>query len=154
MNIIRKLACKHTASDGSSELKFVSYHDEKYDVGRMKAVWTTYRCAHCGRTVRKDGIQAKFQSGSKAEAYYDRNQAVMAMARLAQMNGMTVGVKGDDPEWPIVFIDLPTGQVSWHIPAAEMRSPLPEYAGEWDGHALDEKRSRIESFIGLQNDPI
>ena len=91
----------------------------------------------------------KFQSDSMGEAYFDRNQAAQALAKLAQAQGMTVGVKKneEDPEWPILFIDLPTGQVSWHLTADEVVVKFPEYEGEWDGHDLDVKRQRVESFL-------
>ena len=88
----------------------------------------------------------KLQSDSLSEAYYDRNQAVLALARLAQRLGYQVGVK-PDAEWPILFIDVPAGQVSWHIPAAELVGEWPEYPGEWDGHALNEKRRRMAEVV-------
>ena len=56
----------------------------------------------------------KFESDNLTEAYFDRNQAVMALAILAEALGHTVGLNAnpDDCEWPILYIDLPTGQVS------------------------------------------
>lgn len=37
----------------------------------------------------------------------------------------------------VAYIDLPSGQVSWH---------LPEYAGTWDRHTTDEKYLRCRTF--------
>ena len=53
----------------------------------------------------------------------------------------------DKPDWPVLMIDLPTGQVGWHLPRAEVLGDWPSYEGSWDGHSLEEKRDRIERFI-------
>ena len=81
-----------------------------------------------------------------SEAYYDRNLVVQALAKLAMDQGLNVGIK-QDKEWPILYVDLPTGQASWHIPASELVGEFPEYKGKWDGHDLDQKRGRIKEFI-------
>ncbi|MCP4538532.1 MAG: hypothetical protein GY832_15460 [Chloroflexi bacterium] len=89
------------------------------------------------------------QSSTIQEAYLDRNQAVQAMARMAQLLGMEVGVQTDpsEPEWPVLFVDLPTGQVSYHLPKDAMVGEWPKYTDEWDGHNLDEKRSRLTDYV-------
>ncbi len=89
------------------------------------------------------------QSNSKEDAYLDRNLAVMALARLAQRQGYPVGILQDpaEPDWPVMMIDLPTGQVGWHIPQAELHGDWPVYSGEWDGHNLKQKRQRVKKMI-------
>ena len=89
------------------------------------------------------------QSSTIDDAYFDRNQAVMALAKMAMQSGYRVGLKKDpdEPEWPVLMIDLPTGQVGWHLPVNEVRGDWPEYDKEWDGHSLEDKRQRIMSFI-------
>jgi len=83
------------------------------------------------------------------EAYFDRNQAVMLAARLASKLGYRVGVAEDkdEPGWTLLYIDLPTGQVSWHIPDDELIEDWQPYAGVWDGHSVGEKRQRIVDFL-------
>ncbi len=84
------------------------------------------------------------------KVYFDRNQAVMAMARLALQQGYKAGLRVDsnDPDWPVLMIDLPTGQVGYHLPKNEVTvEDWPEYDKEWDGHSLVEKRMRMEKFI-------
>lgn len=85
------------------------------------------------------------------EAYFDRNQAVLALARLALDGGHSVGLGIDpsEPDWPVLYIDLPgAGQVSWHLPATEVDlSSWPRYPGVWDGHDVEEKRRRLALFI-------
>ena len=96
-------------------------------------------------------MAGKLESDSLEEAYFDRNQAVQALGRMAQRLRFRVGLKPNekDPDWPILMIDLPTGQVSWHLPRTEIVGKWPEYEGEWDGHDLEEKRRRIGEFIAL-----
>ena len=61
-----------------------------------------------------------------------------AMA-LAWMCDYEAGIRidPDNPEWPVAFIGLPTGQVSWH---------MPQYKTPYDGHTTDEKYRRIAEF--------
>ncbi len=42
-------------------------------------------------------------------------------------------------------MDLPNGQVSWHIPDSELPPVvfLPQYAGTWDSHTTAEKYERV-----------
>lgn len=89
------------------------------------------------------------QSSTLDDAYFDRNQAVMALARLARKQGFKVGLHIDpeEPEWPVLMIDLPTGQVGWHLKKEDLIGLWPEYEKEWDGHSLDVKRDRMKTFI-------
>ncbi len=89
------------------------------------------------------------QSSGIDEAYLDRNQAVQLLARAAQSLGWQMGVRidPDEPGWPVLMIDLPSGQVSWHIKADELVGMWHAYQGEWDGHSLDEKRRRMAAEI-------
>ena len=84
------------------------------------------------------------------EAYFDRNQLVLAFARLAQAQGWRVGVGTDpgEPDWPVLYVDAPAGQVSWHLPKAEIDiATWPRYPGQWDGHDVAEKRARLARLI-------
>jgi len=81
------------------------------------------------------------------EAYLDRNLAVQVVAELALRLGFNAGIKERETAWPILYVDLPTGQVSWHIPSAELNGYFPDYAGEWDGHGVEEKRVRLRKFL-------
>ena len=81
------------------------------------------------------------------EAYMDRNLAVQVLAILARQQGYQIGIRNREDDWPILSVDLPTGQVSWHIPKDEIVALLPDYPGEWDGHDLKEKRDRLRRFL-------
>lgn len=54
------------------------------------------------------------------------------------------------PDWPVVYIDTPRGQLSWHINPLDLdlfdhvwkgRDGFPAY--EWDGHTTEEKYARL-----------
>lgn len=89
------------------------------------------------------------QNNSKEDVYFDRNQAVMALAKLALRQGFKTGLRIDpnEPDWPVLMIDLPSGQVGWHLPKHEIYGTWPEYTQEWDGHTVTEKRRRLERFL-------
>ena len=90
------------------------------------------------------------QSSTLEEAYFDRNQAVMVLARFAQQLGYSVGLGVDtqEPDWPVLIVTLPDGsQVSWHLPKDELVGRWPFHPWGWDGHDLEMKRKRIGDFL-------
>ena len=103
-------------------------------------------CFQCSCTKYKK--QTKNES-TPDEAYLDRNLVVQVLARLSHELGYKVGIK-DDSKWPILYIDLPTGQVSWHIPKKELIGDWPIYEGKWDGHDLGTKRNRLKAYMEVK----
>jgi hypothetical protein len=75
--------------------------------------------------------------------YVIRYGLVWQAVSLAVECGIAAGVRIDpaEPEWPVAYIDLPTGQVSWH---------MPQFADPWDGHDTEEKYHRVRAFIEAQ----
>ena len=82
-------------------------------------------------------------SGDVVRGYRLRNQLVLWALVLAMHEGYTIGIRTDsgEPDWPAVFVELPTGQVSWH---------LTQHEKEWDGHSTADKYGRIERFCEQQ----
>lgn len=95
-------------------------------------------------------------------AYTERNRLVAALARLLSRDvvkpggappAMTAWLAehdpadaGWDPEWrTIVFIDGPTGQLSWHLHDSDVPlfDGLPRGPNSWDGHTTPEKYERV-----------
>lgn len=72
--------------------------------------------------------------------YEVREPLVWKALVAAQEAGYQAGVRMDpeDPEWPVVFIELPQGQVSWH---------MLQHGRKWDGHSTDEKYRRVSRFV-------
>ena len=75
---------------------------------------------------------------AKVDAVYsERNRLAAALARMALAAGFKAG-KGVDPDetkWPVIYVDTPNGQVSWHIAEADAHvlEGLPQYGEQWDG---------------------
>ena len=71
--------------------------------------------------------------------YKVRNPLIWQALVLAQQVGYQAGVRLDPEvsDWPVVHIELPTGQVSWHVPQHEK---------PWDTHTVEQKFVRIDAF--------
>lgn len=98
-------------------------------------------------------------------AYTERNQLVAALARIlpktlahrewvipkdapavAWLAEHDPADAGWDPEWrTIVFIEGPTGQLSWHLHDSDVPlfDGLPRGPNSWDGHTTPEKYERV-----------
>jgi len=90
------------------------------------------------------------------EVYRERNMCVTLIARMATALGYHAGLaqhdpkdKNWDPAWKtIVYIDLPSGQVSWHIHESEIGwfADLRPYPGQWDLHTNEQKYARVLAY--------
>lgn len=77
--------------------------------------------------------------------YEERYRLVLeAVARAASV-GIPAGFRLDpsEPEWPVAFIQLPTGMVSWH---------MPQFATPYDGHSTPEKYQRCRDYLSFLNE--
>ena len=89
-----------------------------------------------------------------AKIYEDRNHVALLAAELARMCGykVTVSVDPDEPDWPVLYIELPTGQISWHMQKNKITNCLerfPHKKTNWDGHTTRQKNKRIREFLSL-----
>lgn len=72
-------------------------------------------------------------------SYEDRNDALLMGAAYAAAAGIPVGFRVEQcPQWPLLYVQLPTGQVSWHLPAFET---------PYDGHTTVQKYDRLFAWI-------
>ena len=80
------------------------------------------------------------QQTDALKEYDARNAIIVAALGSATDLGYATGFRIDpaEPEWPVVFIELPEGQISYH---------LPQHVLPWDGHTIAEKNIRITQFI-------
>lgn len=94
---------------------------------------------------------------AKAEriaVYAERNKVVAALAVMARRAGWKCGIGthlGEtwEPDWrTTILIDLPTGQVSWHVHDSEVQwfAFLGPYDGKWDGHSTVAKYERLANL--------
>ncbi len=80
--------------------------------------------------------------------YRERNQLVSALSKLYPSYFL---IDPSEPDWLVVAVELPTGQVTWHIPDdeikqffAHLKHDTPERA--WDGHNNEEKYRRLAAI--------
>lgn len=95
-------------------------------------------------TLEKGGYRIVPADGDH-DTEFDRNQLAMLAAGQALALGMKAGV-GRVADHALVVIDLPTGQVSWCIPAEEMVADLPDYDGPL-GNTSGRRRERMEKVL-------
>jgi hypothetical protein len=92
-------------------------------------------------TVSHYMLRAALKAAVEYDTDYDKRYGTVIMAAYwAFQNGLKVGFRIDpaEPEWPVVYIVLPTGQISWHMPQIDE---------EWDGHSTEEKHRRINEYL-------
>lgn len=95
---------------------------------------------------------------SKDSAYRERNMLVCALTKLfpAYLARHDESDESWERDWMwIVYIDLPTGQVSWHIHDSEFTkfSHLEIKENNWDGHNTERKYQRLLALSALSNPP-
>lgn len=85
-------------------------------------------------------IERGLDASGRAEAYMARRQMLAAAIGQAHRCGFEWGFRIDlkEPEWPVLYIELPTGQCSWH---------MPQHSEPWDGHSTELKMKRIDAFL-------
>jgi hypothetical protein len=92
---------------------------------------------------RRDGWELLQMLLPEIEAHDDdytvRNVMVLMAVAIAKSAGLEAGFRIDpaEPDWPVAYIELPTGQVSWH---------MPQHPREYDGHTTEEKYARCRAF--------
>lgn len=55
----------------------------------------------------------------------------------------------EEPEWPVIYIETPEGQMSWHLSGDDLdlfdhawgKRPM-----SWDGHTTEEKYERLRAL--------
>lgn len=93
--------------------------------------------------INKEKAQAEL---AKNNAYKERDMLVAALSKLyPAWIGYHEGEDWEDDWRTIIYIKLPSGQVSWHIHDSE--KPLFDHLDpgieEWDGHTTEEKYERL-----------
>lgn len=85
----------------------------------------------------------------KDGAYLERNRLVSLLSKVFPSGKKKTAIEGWSEDWHgCVYIDLPTGQASWHYHDSQawLFDHLPEYQGTWDGHTTEEKYERIAAY--------
>lgn len=90
---------------------------------------------------------------AKNEAYHERNQLVAALSKLFPAYITRTDIPGWDASWHgCVYINLPSGQISYHYHDSEhyLFADLPIFTGEWDGHDKDTVHRILQSIQPLE----
>lgn len=88
----------------------------------------------------------------KNKAYEERNELVQLLAATYSANGLGIsGIRWGTEEslWPVVFIELASGEISFHIPSEEILPPFKDRVVEKPYIEYDDstKRERIHEAI-------
>lgn len=89
---------------------------------------------------------------AKDNAYTERNKLVCLLSKVfpssIQDHVLKEGEQWDEDWRKVIFIELPTGQCSWHIHRLEepMFAHLGDMGMKWDGHTTEEKYQRVDAM--------
>jgi hypothetical protein len=93
----------------------------------------------------------RIQRADQAGNYEIRNQLIAVSVATAMYLGYQAGFGYDDKADPqlegrriVAYIELPTGQVSWHLP----EHPIP-----FDGHDTPTKYARAQAYAADRGQP-
>lgn len=92
----------------------------------------------------------------KDEAYRQRNYLVAALARIYPSGVRNTDIPGWSADWHgCCFIDLPSGQISYHFHDSHhfLFDKLPAYKTEWDGHDKDVVHDRLLAIDAAMKEP-
>jgi len=104
-------------------------------------------CPLCAREV-DSVMEAASAEKSIDEVYYDRNLLAAAFVDFyVGVSGASGGWWPDGEEWAVVWCDLPTGQVGWHLPQEMVPSLLEERDPLYDGYTTTEKNERLARWV-------
>lgn len=87
----------------------------------------------------------------RQKAYQDRNRLAITFCALIYVRRGREHVGHYDhggDGWRVVYAELPTGLVSWHVPAEDVPGWLPCRSDPvYDGHDREEKNARLREFV-------
>lgn len=119
-------------------------HEQIYDMLRDVISKRNHRIVELENYYREE-------EHSKNVAYHERDMLVAVLSKQfpSYLAKHDPNDKDWDAEWcNIVYIDMPTGQCSWHIKDNELPlfSHLEYGENNWDGHTTVEKYIRLSKF--------
>ena len=139
-------ACRELAEQ-AAEIERLREHERLTDAYSKKDAFdrAVAECVQLRKRAERAEARVAELEEAKNGAYTERDMLVAALSKLLPAR---LG-PNDQPEpgWTwIVFIDGPTGQLSWHIHDSELswfdHLDRVEY-GQWDGHSTVEKYARL-----------
>ena len=92
-------------------------------------------------------IEQRDEARAERDKAYRERAALVAY--LSAVYPSVMLTDSADPDWPIVFVSTPSGQMSWHIAATDtdLFQHVPATTcPTWDGHTTDEKYQRLREL--------
>jgi hypothetical protein len=115
--------------------------------------------AEYGRPDMAEAFAAGMRAARDLAAATDAQPAINAayrerahlVAHLAAQYPSSIGTDPAEPEYRVVYVQLPTGQVSWHVSRddSDLISFLLPDGTKWDGHDTDEKYRRLDDHTQM-----
>jgi hypothetical protein len=93
-----------------------------------------------------DTSQAASAGPDPLTAVYRERARLIAHLAAVYPSVLVHGADAAEPEWPVLFVTLPTGQASWHISPGDLDLFAHVRVGDgvWDGHSTEEKYRRLD----------
>ena len=152
------MATLKNSSTSSTAMRLSAYRDE------LKALrfsdeqaWTLVACAardvhglvvHAGYlAIAEPPVPIVMSSGANADNVYRERAALVA--HLAAVYPSVIAYNDpSEPDWPVIYVDTPQGQLSWHLAKDDLdlfaHVPVVEPdAVAWDGHDTPTKYQRL-----------
>lgn len=89
------------------------------------------------------GSKLAVVTAERDKAYRERAALV---AYLSAVYPSVMLTDSAEPDWPIVFVSTPSGQMSWHVAKADVAlfaHVPPATEPQWDGHTTEQKYQRL-----------
>lgn len=118
-------------------------------IGEKLEQW--WNAEECTEEIYEIIQQVQALERQKNDAYHERDKLVAALSKMfpASLERHPAEEEWEDDWRWIVFVELPTGQATWHIHDSELpmfKHLLRETGLRWDGHTTDEKYQRLAAL--------
>jgi hypothetical protein len=146
MNIACRKTMSHFVTVEDRTLYAEGHRDARHDAAELICNFSRRFNAHAAAVAAKAVAEMEAR---KDAAYLERNQVVAALAKCFPSGVARTAIEGWSEDWHgCVYIDLPTGQASWHFhdSQAYLFDGLPPYTSAWDGHDTPEKYRRLAAL--------
>lgn len=99
------------------------------------------------RAVENEIERSEHEEKEIGEVYEDRNLLACALT-IATVEDSGWKIADDAEGWAIVWIEFPTGQVSWHVPLEMAEEYVTNYERvQYDGYDREEKNDRLQEWM-------
>ena len=110
------------------------------------------RIAELEGLCEQQGLEIRELDHEKRGGYLQRNYLVAVLTRVFPAGIRKTHIEGWSEHWQnCVYVDLPSGQVSYHYPdsQAHLFAHLPEYLKPYDGHSKEDVHDRLMALPDL-----